>query len=73
MHIKRLLVDFATVFILTLVVTSVVTLLWNLAFEGAGIVDWGTSFRFAIALGIILTWMETRRSKPKQRSCVTSV
>jgi len=65
MNIKRLLVDFVIVFVVTLLVTAIVTLLWNLAFHRASIIDWGTSFRFAIILGIILTWIETRRSKAK--------
>ena len=65
MNIKRLLTDFVTVFVVTLAVTAIVTLLWNLVVHRAGIVDWETSFRFAIILGIILTWAETRRSKAK--------
>ena len=61
MNIKKLLVDFVTVFAVTLVVCVIVTLLWNLIFQGASTIDWETSFRFAIVLGIILPWIETRR------------
>jgi hypothetical protein len=67
MNIKKLLVDFVTVFAVTLIVSIIVSLLWNLIFHGASTIDWETSFRFAILFGIILPWTETRRSKEKQR------
>jgi hypothetical protein len=63
--IKRLLIDFVTVFVVSLIVSVIVTLLWNLIFHGTSTIDWETSFRFAILLGIILPWMGTRRSKDK--------
>ena len=65
MNIKKLLVDFVTVFAVSLIVSVVVTLLWNLIVHGAGTIDWETSFRFAILLGIIFSWIETRRRKEK--------
>jgi hypothetical protein len=65
MNIKRLLVDFVTVFAVTLIVSVIVTLLLNLIVHGASTLDWETSFRFAILFGIILPWIETRRSKEK--------
>jgi hypothetical protein len=63
MNIKRSLVDFATVFAVTLIVCAIVTLLWSLIVHGSGTIDWETSFRFAILFGIIVPWIETRRSK----------
>jgi hypothetical protein len=60
-NIRRLLVDSVTVFAVTLIVSVIVTLLWNLVVHGASTVDWETSFRFAILFGIILPWLETRR------------
>jgi hypothetical protein len=54
-----------TVFAVSLIVSVIVTLLWNLIVHGAVTVDWETSFRFAILFGIILSWLETRRSKEK--------
>ena len=54
MNIKKLLVDFLTVFAITLIVSVIVTLLWNLIFHGARSIDWETSFRFAILFGTIL-------------------
>ena len=63
MHIKKLLVDSVTVFAVSLILSVIVSLLWNLTVHGASTIDWETSFRFAILFGIILPWIETRRSK----------
>ena len=62
MNIKKYLLEFATVFAVTLVVSVVVTLLWNLILHGTTTIDWETSFRFAILFGIIVPWLETRRN-----------
>jgi hypothetical protein len=63
MNIKKLLVDFVTVFAVSLIVSVIVTLLWNLIVHGASTTDWEASFRFAILFGIIFSWIGTRRSK----------
>jgi len=63
MNIKKLLVAFVTVFTVSLIVSVIVTLLWNLIVHGASTIDWETAFRFAILFGILMPWMETRRSK----------
>ena len=47
-------VDFILIFIVTFIVTSAVTLLWSLFAHGGARVDWGTSFRMAIILGVVL-------------------
>ena len=65
MNIKKLLVEFVMVFTVTMVVSVIVGLLWNLIIHRASTLDWETSFRFAILLGIILPWMGARRSKEK--------
>ena len=52
-------------FVLAFVVTSIVSLLWNLLAHGQSTVDWATSFRFGIVLGILLPWM-TARGKKRQ-------
>ena len=54
MNIKKLLIDFVTTFALILVVATIVTYLWNLIRYGQSAVDWETSFRLAIVLGIAL-------------------
>lgn len=54
-------------FALTLVVSSIVTFLYSLIVHRVGIVDWETAFRFAIILGIILTWMNVQEKKKNKR------
>ena len=65
MNIKKYLVGFVTVFVVTLIVCVTVTLLLNLIVHGSSIIDWETSFRFAIIFGIIFPWIETRINKEK--------
>ena len=65
MNIKSLLIDFVSTFLLVLVVASIVTYLWNFIFHATGAVDWETSFRLAIILGIILPWIQSRAIKEK--------
>jgi hypothetical protein len=65
MIIKKLVVEFVTVFVVALVTTAIVTLLWNIINHGASAIDWETSFRFAIIFGIILTWVKSREIKEK--------
>lgn len=67
MNIKKLLPDFVTVFAITLLVSVIVTLLWNLSVHGVRTVDWETSFRLAVIFGVLVTWMETQRRKGGQR------
>jgi len=61
MNVKRLSVDVITVFAVPFVVSMIVTLLWNLVAHKTETIDWETSFRFALVLGIILPWLGTRR------------
>ena len=61
MKITRLLVDAVTVFAVSFVVSIVVSLLWNLIVHRTTTIDWETSFRFAILLGIIVPWITSRR------------
>ena len=63
MNIKKLVVEFGTVFAVALVTVALVTFLWNLIGHGESTVDWETSFRFAIIFGIILTWAKSRETK----------
>jgi hypothetical protein len=63
MNIKKLVVEFVTVFAVTLVTSAIVTFLWNFIGHGTSSIDWETSFRFAIILGIILAWIRSRESK----------
>ena len=63
--IKKLVVEFGTVFAVTLVTVALVTFLWNIIGHGQSIVDWETSFHFAMIFGIILTWIKSRETKEK--------
>jgi hypothetical protein len=65
MNIKKLVVEFVTVFAVALVTTAIVTFLWNIIGHGETTIDWETAFRTAIVLGIVLTWLESRESKEK--------
>ena len=65
MKIKGLLIGFVTTFAVTLVVAAIVTYLWNLGMHGQSAVDWETSFRLAIILGIILPVTRGMTSKRK--------
>ena len=65
MNIKKLVVEFASVFAVALVTTAIVTFLWNIIGHGESTIDWETSFRFAIIFGIILTWVKSREIKEK--------
>ena len=65
MNIKKLVVEFVTVFAVTLVTVAVVMFLWNLIGHGQSAIDWETSFRFATIFGIILTWVKSREAKEK--------
>jgi len=67
MNIKRILINFVVVFALTLVVSAIVTFLWNLIRHGMGTIDWETAFRLAITIGIVLTWIKVREKKKKQK------
>jgi len=65
MNIRKLVVEFALVFVVAFVITTIVTFLWNMIGHGASAVDWETSFRLAIIFGIILTWAKSRETKDK--------
>ena len=61
MTIRKLAFEFALVFVVTLLIVIIVTFLWNLIGHGTKIIDWETSFRFAIIFGILLTWVNNRK------------
>jgi len=65
MNIKKLGVEFAIVFAVTMVTAALVTFLWNLIGHGKSDVDWESSFRFATIFGIVLTWVKSRETKEK--------
>lgn len=65
MKIKELLLDIAVVFAIVLVVSVIVTYLWNLVAHGSGSVDWDISLVFAFSIGIALPLSLAFRVKEK--------
>jgi len=65
MNIKKLLISFVAIFAVTLVVAVIVTFLYSLIVHDAGTIDWETSFRLAIILGITLPVIRAMRSRKK--------
>ena len=64
MNIRKPSVEFVTVFVVALVTTAIVTLLWNTG-HGASTIDWETSFRVAIIFGIIVTLVKSREIRER--------
>ena len=62
-NIKTILIDFALVFALAFAVAVVTSFIYELIVHGAGTIGWGTSFRLAIILSVVLTWMGVRDRK----------
>ena len=67
MDFKKIIPGFITVFAITLLVTIGVTFLWSLVFHGVALIDWETSFRFAILLGIILPVIDSRTGMKSEK------
>ena len=65
MKIKKFLIQFVIYFSLVFVVSAIVTYLWNLIVHGQSAVDWETSFRLAIIIGIALPVHRVMTSKEK--------
>ena len=65
MNIKKLVIEFVTVFAVALVTAAMVTLLWNIIVHAESTMDWETSFLFVILFGVILTWTKSREIKEK--------
>jgi hypothetical protein len=68
MKLRKLLVDFVTVFAITVIVSAFVTSLSNLIVHGESTVNWEASFRYAAIFSIVLSSIGTRRSKCDQDS-----
>jgi hypothetical protein len=67
MNITKSAIDFAITFALVLVVSVAVTFLYSLIVHGAGVIDWETSFRFAVILGIVLPWIHQREKNQNRK------
>jgi hypothetical protein len=67
MNLKKIVIDFIATFAIALLVTLGVTLLWSIVFHGVAKIDWETSFRFAILLGIILPIINARKGMKSEK------
>ncbi len=65
MILKRVLASFISTAVLAFVVTAGVTYLYNLIVYRTGEVDWGTAFRSAIMLGVVLTYIGEKKPLKK--------
>lgn len=63
MNLKRIILEFTTVFTFTLLVGIGVSFLWNIVSHGVAIIDREPSFRLALILGIFLPVVESRIGK----------
>jgi hypothetical protein len=63
----KVLIEFIISFVIAFIVTGIVSLVYSLAVHGKGVIDWGSSVRFAIIAGIIMTWINTRARRKKER------
>ena len=67
MDFKKIIIAFIPVFAIALLVCIVITFLWSLVFHGVAIIDWETSFRFAILFGIILPIIDSRKRMKSEK------
>jgi len=62
MSARKWAVEIGFAFATTLLVSVVVTFVWNLATRAEAVADWETSFVMAVVLGIALPLTHARRS-----------
>ncbi|MBN2072141.1 MAG: hypothetical protein JW814_11860 [Candidatus Krumholzibacteriota bacterium] len=63
MKIGQAILEFLIIFVIAFCVSSGVSFLWNLLFHGMAIVDWETSSRLGVILGVIGPYVISRSSR----------
>jgi len=63
MDMTKFAIEATMIFSIVLVVSVIVTLLFNLIVHGYGVIDWETSFRISLILGVALPWIHRREKK----------
>jgi len=63
MVIKEILTFFAGIFTVTFVVSVIVTFFYSWIAHGTAMAEWGASFRLAVILGFVMTWVHARDIK----------
>lgn len=66
MKTRRILRAFFVYFVLTFIVGAVVSYLYSLIAHGQGTLDWGSSFRTALTLGLLFSVAGELQRKEKQ-------
>ncbi|HOM95019.1 MAG TPA: hypothetical protein PKV90_07740 [Candidatus Saccharicenans sp.] len=61
MKALKILMDFFLIAIITFVVTALVSFFYSLIAHGSGQWDLELAVRFAVILGIILSWLDQRK------------
>jgi hypothetical protein len=61
--IKKLVVEFVTMFMVALMTAAMVTFLWSLIGHGESTMDWETSYTLATLSGTMLTGQRYGKSK----------
>ncbi|MEA2078123.1 MAG: hypothetical protein U9O95_08915 [Candidatus Marinimicrobia bacterium] len=61
MRFGKILLHFGSVFLITFLITAVVTALYGYIVHGACGLNWENAIIFGLIFGVILTWMESRR------------
>jgi hypothetical protein len=62
---KNFVVNFVFTFAVALLVSAVVTFIWNVVTEGVFSVDWTTSFRLAVIIGVAFALRDVFKSRKK--------
>ena len=65
MKFSDLIVDFIITFVIIFLAGVVVTFLYNLLVHDQSTVEWATSIRLALILGITLPWLRSREKAKK--------
>jgi len=65
MKIIPYVIEFAITFSIVLFVSVIVTSLYSFFMHDSGAVDWETSVRLAVILGIVLPWVNRRDKSGK--------
>ena len=63
MKVGQIIFEFIVIFVIAFLVSSGVSFLWNFLFHGVSQVDWETSSRMGIILGVIGPYVISRSKK----------
>ena len=67
MNFKKVLISFIVGFAITFIASILVTYFYSLGFHETAKIDWVTSFRLAVTLGVLFSVIEVRNGKSKNK------